>query len=221
MAIAFMKNHRAVLFSLTVGLLLTGATLLSGCYQEETSPPDPSGVEVTASPSDSTPEKDVPYVSSRRPVVERMLEAANVTEDDVVYDLGSGDGRIVITAARKYGARGVGIEIDPERVRESRQNAEEAGVADQVEFREQDMFEADFSDATVVTLYLLPEANRKIRPALFEQLDPGDRVVSHDFDMGAWKPDTTIRMDRAEIHRWTIPSDPPDSLEQEEIISTP
>lgn len=216
------SNQPSVRSLLRLGVLLLGMSLLSGCFQEEdTAVPDTSGVEVTASSSDAEPEKDVPFVSTRQPVVDRMLEAANVTEDDVVYDLGSGDGRIVITAAQEYGARGVGIEIDPERVREARQNAKEAGVADQVEFREQDMFKADFSDATVVALYLLPDANRKIRPALFEQLDPGDRVVSHDFDMGAWKPDTTIRMDRAEIHRWTIPSDPPDSLEQEEIISTP
>lgn len=197
-------------------------SLLSGCFQEEnTAVPDTSGVEVTASSSDAEPEKDVPFVSTRQPVVDRMLEAANVTEDDVVYDLGSGDGRIVITAAQEYGARGVGIEIDPERVREARQNAKEAGVADQVEFREQDMFEADFSDATVIALYLLPETNRRLRPKLFEQLDPGDRIVSHDFDMGAWEPDTTIRMDRAKIHRWVIPSNPPDSLEREEIIPTP
>lgn len=214
-------SYRSVLAGLVLGLILTGVSL-PGCTQEEDpSSPETSGVEVTASPSDEEPDKDVPFVSSRQSVVEEMLEAANVTEDDVVYDLGSGDGRIVITAAQEYGARGVGIEIDTQLVREARQNAAEAGVDDRVEFRLQDMFEADFSDATVIALYLLPDANRQLRPELFEQLDPGDRVVSHDFDMGAWDPDTTIQMDRAKIHRWTIPSDPPESLKQEEIVSSP
>lgn len=206
-------------FLLGLGVLLFGLTVLPGCTQEEnTTVPDSTGVEVTASSTEAEPDKDVPFVSTRQVVVKKMLETANVTENDVVYDLGSGDGRIVITAAREYGARGVGIEIERDLIKKARQNAKEAGVSELVEFRQGDMFEADISDATVVTLYLLPDANRRLRPKLFDQLDPGDRVVSHDFDMGAWTPDTTVRMDRAEIHLWTIPAEPPDSLEQKEVI---
>lgn len=163
--------------------------------------------------SDSVVEVDVPFASTRQPVVERMLKVANVSEEDVVYDLGSGDGRIVITAAEQHNARGVGIEIDPSLVREARQKAEEAGVASQVEFRREDMFEADFSEATVVALYLFSNTNKKLRPELFEQLEPGARVVSHDFDMGNWEPDTTVKIGRARVHLWTIPADPPESLE--------
>lgn len=162
----------------------------------------------------------MPYVGTPTEIVERMLRLAEVSEGDVVYDLGSGDGRIVITAAEQFGARGVGIEIDPERIEETRENAEEAGVADQVEFRQGDFFEADFSGATVVTLYLLPDVNRKLRPRLFEQLNAGDRVVSHSFDMGAWEPDTSVEEGSASIHLWRIPKEVPDSLNQRELVPT-
>jgi SAM-dependent methyltransferase len=141
-----------------------------------------------------------------------MLEMADVDETDVVYDLGSGDGRIVIRAARKYGARGVGIEIDPKRVREARRNAEDAGVSNLVEFRQGDLFKADFSEATAVTLYLLPSVNQKLRPLLFDQLTPGTPVVSHDFDMGEWAPEKTVEVTGDLIHRWTIPEEIPDHL---------
>lgn len=158
---------------------------------------------------------DVPYVPTPQPVVDRMLEMAEVDENDVVYDLGSGDGRIVIRAAETYGSRGVGIEIDPERVRDARENAREAGVSDLVEFRQGDLFEADISEATVVTLYLLPEVNLKLRPLLFEQLRPGTPVVSHGFDMDAWEPDETDTVDASRIYRWTIPEEVPPHLQQE------
>jgi ribosomal protein L11 methylase PrmA len=144
-----------------------------------------------------------------------MLEMAEVDETDVIYDLGSGDGRIVIRAAQKYGARGVGIEIDPKRVQEARQNARDAGVANLVEFRQGDLFEADISEATVVTLYLLPSVNQKLRPKLFEQLPPGTPVVSHDFDMGRWEPERTVDMDGDTVYRWTIPEEIPQDLQQE------
>jgi len=163
-------------------------------------------------------EKDAPYVPTPREVIVRMLEVADVSEGDVVYDLGSGDGRIPIVAAEEFGARGVGVEIDSQLVARSRENAREAGVADRVEFRQEDLFETDLSDATVVTLYLWPEINRKLRPKLLRVLDPGDRVVSHDFGMGSWEPDRRIEMDgrgitgKDYVYLWTIPEEVPERL---------
>ncbi len=148
---------------------------------------------------------DVVYVPTREPVVNAMLELAGVGQSDIVYDLGSGDGRIVITAARNYGARGVGIDIDPDRIREANQNARLADVSHQVEFIEGDLFEADFSEATVVTLYLLNRLNLKLRPMLLEQLEPGTRIVSHSFDMGDWEPRETRKIDGATIYLWIVP----------------
>jgi tRNA A58 N-methylase Trm61 len=142
-----------------------------------------------------------------------MLKLAGVGPADHVIDLGSGDGRIVITAARRFGASGLGVEIVPDLVRRSRENAKQAGVADRVEFREQDLFETDLSKATVVTLYLLPEVNLQLRPRL-QKLKPGTRIVSHDWDMGDWKPDRTITVDAPDkaigrekssrIHLWVV-----------------
>lgn len=135
-----------------------------------------------------------PYVPSPHDVVERMLALAGVTKNDIVYDLGSGDGRIPITAARIYGARGVGLDIDPERITESRANARTAGVEHLVEFREQDVLTADISEATVVTLYLLSSFNEKLRPIITKQLKPGARIVSHAFSMGpTWPADKVDR----------------------------
>lgn len=154
------------------------------------------------------PNLDVPYVPTPQPVVDRMLELAKVGKDDVVYDLGSGDGRIVITAAKKYGARGVGFDLNPERIAEARANAKEAGVEDKVEFRQQDLFKADLSKADVVTLYLLTSVNYKLRPQLWKQLDVGTRVVSHAFDMGEeWPPEHTEQVDGSKIYYWTITED--------------
>jgi SAM-dependent methyltransferase len=132
---------------------------------------------------------EVPYVPTPKEVVAEMLRMADVGPDDVVYDLGCGDGRIVITAAKELGCRGVGIDIDMERIRECRQNAINAGVSDRVEFLHMDLFEADIREATVVTLYLLSRVNLRLRPKLFRELKPGTRVVSHDFSMGDWKPE--------------------------------
>jgi SAM-dependent methyltransferase len=148
---------------------------------------------------------DVPYVPTPMHVVDQMLTLAEVGEGDLLYDLGSGDGRFVITAAL-MGARGVGIDIDPERIRESKENAENAGVADRVAFIQQDLFEADISDATVVTLYLLPSINLKLRPKLLNELQPGTRVVSYSFDMEDWRPDMEIRDNGREIYFWRIPA---------------
>lgn len=151
------------------------------------------------------PRLDVPYVPTPQEVVDKMLEMGGVRKGDLLYDLGCGDGRIVISAARQHGARGVGIDIDPERIREARANAKKEGVARQVQFRVGDLFKSDFSRATVVTLYLLPQINEKLRPQLWRQLKVGTRVVSHEFDMGdAWPPERTERVGNRSIHVWTI-----------------
>lgn len=149
--------------------------------------------------------QDVVYVPTRTPVVDAMLKLADVKESDVVYDLGSGDGRIVIKAAKEYGAQGVGIDIDPERIDEANANAKEAGVTDKVKFIEADLFKSDFSEASVVTLYLLSSLNEKLRPILMEQLKPGTRIVSHAFSMGDWEPEETKEVDGTRIYLWTIP----------------
>jgi SAM-dependent methyltransferase len=145
-------------------------------------------------------EPEVPYVSTPDEVVAEMLRIANVGKDDVVYDLGCGDGRIVITAAKMYGCRGVGIDINPERIKESRENAIKAGVSDKVQFIQMDLFEAKIREASVVTLYLLSGVNLRLRPRLFRELSPGSRVVSHEFGMGKWEPDATTSV-KAENYR--------------------
>ena len=138
--------------------------------------------------SDDEGKKIVPYVPTPQEVVDRMLELAQVKKGDVVYDLGSGDGRIVVTAAKKYGVKAIGFEIDPERIKESHENIKKAGVGHLVEIRKQDIRTVDLSAASVLTMYLLPEVNLMIRPNIWKQMKPGSRVVSHDFDMGDWKP---------------------------------
>jgi len=149
--------------------------------------------------------RDVPFVPTPERVVEKMLEVARVGPKDVVYDLGSGDGRIVIAAARTHGARGVGIDIDPERIQEARDNARKAGVSERVEFRQEDLFKADFRDATVVTMYLLSAVNLRLRPKLLAELKPGTRIVSHAFNMGDWKPDATYKVGSSTVYYWVVP----------------
>lgn len=164
---------------------------------------------------ENTPEgtrtPDVVYVPTPPKVVNAMLKAANVGPDDVLYDLGSGDGRIPIAAAQRWGTRGVGVDIDPRRISEARSNAERAHVADKVKFIEGDLFETDLSDATVVTLYLLPSLNMRLRPTLL-QLEPGTRIVSHAFDMGDWEPERTFQVDGATVRLWTVPEEIPEHL---------
>jgi SAM-dependent methyltransferase len=154
---------------------------------------------------------DVEYVPTPEHVVAAMLEMAETRSTDVVYDLGCGDGRVVIAAAKDYGARGLGVDIDPERIAESRANAQAAGVADRVRFVQQDLFEMDIREATVVTLYLLPQLNRKLRPKLLSDLRPGTRVLSHDFDMGEWQPDNVRRLPglayEHTVYYWVVPAD--------------
>lgn len=159
---------------------------------------------ITISPV-SAQELDVIYVPTREPVMDAMLRLAQVDSADVVYDLGCGDGRIVIAAAQRFGASGVGIDLDPQRIKEANENAIEAGVTDKVEFIEGDLFESDFSEATVVTLYLLTELNERLKPLLMEQLKPGTKVVSHAFSMGDWEPDHQEEVDGTTVYLWTIP----------------
>jgi SAM-dependent methyltransferase len=149
---------------------------------------------------------DVWYVPTPHQIVDRMLDVAGVRMGDVVYDLGCGDGRIVIAAAKKYSTRGYGVDLDPARIREARANAKKAGVDHLVRFEVGDMFETDLSEATVVTLYLLPELNRRLKPKLLAELRPGARVVSHDWDMGKdWPPDREVKLGTSGIYLWRIP----------------
>jgi precorrin-6B methylase 2 len=155
--------------------------------------------------SHSSYSQDVPYVPTPYEVVDAMLEMADVKKGDVVYDLGSGDGRIVVTAAKKYGVKAVGVDSNPTRIEESHANAKENGVTDLVEFHQQNLFETDLSEATVVTIYLMSSVNLKLRPKLFEELNPGVRLVSNSFDMDEWEPDASQNVSGRTIYFWRIP----------------
>jgi SAM-dependent methyltransferase len=151
---------------------------------------------------------DVVFVPTPPDVVDAMLKLASVSSSDIVYDLGSGDGRIVIAAAKTYGARGVGIDIDPQRTREATANAKAANVADKVAFRTADLFTADLTPATVVTLYLSPSVNTRLAPRLMKELKPGTRIVSHAFDLASWKPQRRIVVSERPIFLWTVEASP-------------
>ena len=206
-----------------IGLLLTSISISSlavvGCTQQRNfseTPPQTQQPSIPVQNRPTTNVPDVPYVPTPENVVNQMLELANVSGDDILYDLGSGDGRIPITAAQKYGTRGTGVEIAPELVQLSQENAEAAGVADNVEFLQQDLFQTDIRDATVVTLYLLPDVNLELRSKLLQELEPGTRVVSHDFDMGEWQPEQVIRVQSGTrqhtIYYWVVPEEIPENL---------
>ncbi len=157
-------------------------------------------------------EPDVPYVPTTEQAVDAMLKLADVKKTDVVYDLGCGDGRIVIAAAKNFGARGVGIDINPVRIMEAKENARKAGIENLVRFEENDLFQADIHEASVVTLFLLSTVNLKLRPKLLQDLKPGTRVVSNTFDMGDWKPDREANVEGADgyylsrkLYLWTVP----------------
>jgi Methyltransferase domain len=215
-------NFSKILLLLTTGLSvvslgITGCTTPQQNSEAETQQPAVI-VQQTDTPTPTTtaqPQErpaDVPYVPTPQSVVDAMLKVAKVGKNDVLYDLGSGDGRIVVTAAQKFGTQGVGIDIDPQRVAEANQNAQKAGVSDRVKFVQQDLFNTDLSKATVVTLYLLPDINLKLRPKLFKELKPGTRIVSHAFDMGDWKPQQTLNVDGKTIYYWVVPENIPDNL---------
>lgn len=151
--------------------------------------------------------KDVPYVPTPQEVVDKMLELADPKEGEIMYDLGCGDGRIVVTAVKKYGVKGTGVDIDPQRIKESKANAKEAGVADKATFMIKDLFEMDFRNADFLTLYLLPAVNEKLRPQILE-MKPGSRIVSHAFSMGDWEADEEVTMDPGgqTIYFWVVPA---------------
>jgi SAM-dependent methyltransferase len=178
------------------GLVLTGFVAGVSCGEQPT-----SGANSLRAP-------DVRYEPTAPEVVDIMLRLANVKAEDVVYDLGCGDGRIVITAARELGARGVCVDIDPQRIAESRENARTAGVTDRIRFLNQDLLVTDVSEATVVMLFLSPGLNLKLRPKLQRELKPGARIVSHWHDMGDWKPQKTVRVEsdgrERSVYLWTI-----------------
>lgn len=176
----------------TLGLCVSSQGLISLAVAQESSRP--------------ARELDVWYVPTPHEIVNRMLDVAGVRTGDVVYDLGCGDGRMVIAAAKKFATRGVGVDLDPKRIREARANAKKAGVEHLVTFEVGDMFKTDISEATVVMLYLLPELNRRLKPKLLAELRPGARVVSHDFDMGKeWPADRYLKLGTSGIYLWRIP----------------
>jgi SAM-dependent methyltransferase len=167
----------------------------------------PTGLTLAqeGAPGPEVPKLDVPFVPTPQEVVDRMLALAKVNRTDTLYDLGCGDGRIVVTAASQFGARGVGIDLNPERIAEAQTAAKKAGVEQRVSLRVGDLFDIDLSPATVVSLYLLPDVNLKLRPQLWSQLKPGARVVSHAFDMGPeWPPEQTVEVGGRTIYLWTI-----------------
>jgi Methylase of polypeptide chain release factors len=194
-------------------LLLTAA-ICAACTNEriKESAPTNSAVEnplVETTPTPQQVELDVPYVPTHEMVVDEMLKMAEVKSGDVLYDLGSGDGRIPITAAKRFGTRGVGIDLNPVRIKEANENAEKAGVTDKVRFIQGDIFKEDFSEATVLTLYLLPDVNMRLRPQIL-QMKPGTRVVSHNYDMGDWEPEkfkkvTTPDGTEHYVYFWRVP----------------
>jgi precorrin-6B methylase 2 len=191
-----MKNlSRWLVLALFIGLVGAGLHF---------SAPNEKGL-AQAQDSGFESKKIVPFVPTPQEVVDKMIELAGVKKGDTVYDLGSGDGRIVITAAKK-GARAVGFDVDGDLVKESRENIRKAGVQERAEIRQQDILTVDLSPASVITMYLLPDVNLKLKPNIFSQMKPGSRIVSHAFDMGDWKPDKTERVNGRTIYLWTVPA---------------
>jgi ribosomal protein L11 methylase PrmA len=191
--------------SLALTILMFAASAVPFAADAErpaSAPPAPAQATAQEAP---TRRPDVIYVPTPQEVVEAMLQVANVTKNDIVYDLGCGDGRIPVTAAKKYGARGIGIDIDPQRIKEANENVQKSGVADKVKIMNADLFTTDISEATVVTLYLLPSLNQKLMPKLKSELKPGTRIVSHAFDMGDWKPEKELDVNGRKVYYWTIP----------------
>lgn len=151
------------------------------------------------------PRLDVPFVPTPQQVVDKMLELAKIQKTDYLIDLGSGDGRIPVTAAQRFGIRAMGVDINPQRISEANERAKSANVTKLVEFREQDLFQTDISQANVLTMYLLPSVNMKLRPKILSDMRPGSRVVSHAFDMGDWDPEQKVTVDGRTVYLWTVP----------------
>lgn len=189
-----MSNDRAFMLSRR-SALLGAATLIAA----------PATVQHAFAQTATAPRLDVPFVPTPQPVVDKMLELAKVGKGDFLIDLGSGDGRIPVTAAKKYGVRALGVDLNPQRIKEANERAKEAGVTDLVEFRQQDLFETDLSKADVLTMYLLPSVNLKLRPKIMKEMKPGSRIVSHAFDMGDWAPEQKVTVDGRTVYMWTVP----------------
>lgn len=192
---------RALVWGGGTALLIVAAVIGVESLRERPEPPT-----AAAKQQDPAPPLDVPFVPTRSPIVDQMLEMAAVGPDDYVIDLGSGDGRILIAAARRTGARGLGVDLDPARIRDARYNARDAGVSDKVEFRRQDLFATPIGEASVLTLYLLPEINLRLRPRILREMQPGSRVVSHAYDMGEWRWDRREYVDGANVYLWIVPA---------------
>ncbi len=208
-------KFRQFKFWLVLGVMLCAACandrIMNSANSLSTTANNSAVTNTAAAPANAAAnrELDVPYVPTHETVVDEMLKMAEVKGTDVLYDLGSGDGRIPITAAQRFGTRGVGIDLNPVRVKEANENAQKANVTDKVRFVEGDLFEQDFSEATVVTLYLLPDVNLRLRPKLLE-MKPGTRVVSHNYDMGDWKPEKTKTIETPDgsthyVYFWRVP----------------
>lgn len=201
---------------MTAGIL---SLMLVSCSQSETATTQSPAATEAQSPAPATqaqsptPQLDVPYVPTPEAVVDAMLKVAKVGKNDVLLDLGSGDGRIPITAAKRFGTRGFGVDIDPERIKEANASAKKEGVTNLVKFAQQDLFKTDLTKATVITLYLLPRINLQLRPQLLK-LKPGTRIVSHAFDMGDWKPDQVVSVNGTNVYFWTVPKTTPPNLKQ-------
>jgi precorrin-6B methylase 2 len=198
---------KAVPIAVAALLLGGGAIYAATTFTEKPEPAVPAAAPILAStPQAPSSQPDVVYVPTPPEVVDAMIAMAGVKDGDVLYDLGSGDGRIPIAAAKKFKVKAVGIDIDPQRITEAKANAQAAGVTDEVTFRQEDLFTADFSEATVVTLYLLDRLNEKLRPRLLAELKPGTRIVSHAFRMGDWEPEKSQDVNGNMIYFWTVPA---------------
>ena len=189
-----MRNERAFKMSRR-GALLGAAALVAS----------PAIVRRAYAQAEPVPRLDVPFVPTPQQVVDKMLELANVQKGDFLIDLGSGDGRIPVTAAQRYGVRALGVDINPQRIKEANERAKAAGVTNLVEFRQADLFQTDISQANVLTMYLLPSVNMKLRPKIWSDMKPGSRVVSHAFDMGDWAPEQKVTVDGRTVYLWIVP----------------
>ena len=197
----------ALVASLESPRLAAAQAVASGAPHAPRARPEPQAQPAPQSVPDETPPRlDVPYVPTPQAVVDEMLRLAKPTKDDLLYDLGCGDGRIVVTAAKQFGTKGVGFDIDPARIRDSLANAQTAGVTGLVTFRRQDLFTVSLAEPNVLTMYLLPSVNMKLRPKILSEMKPGTRVVSHAFTMEDWQPDDHSSANGGNVYFWVVPA---------------